>query len=122
MSKKLGDIFVGKIDISGLEDQVSITSQEIKNIQEQFTNQLDKVTLSMDSLTTKVDTQYNELTPLIRALSETITKQNGVITGIHQEFQLSMTTLSQRLNPLTNTSPPQHSTTSMHQSWGGTET
>jgi CRISPR/Cas system CMR subunit Cmr4 (Cas7 group RAMP superfamily) len=113
---------VGKIDISGLEDQVSITSQEIKNIQEQFTSQLDKVTVSMDSLTAKVDTQYNELTSLIRALSETITKQNGAISGIHQEFQLSMTTLSQRLNPLTNTSTPQHSTTSMHQSWGGTET
>jgi hypothetical protein len=38
MSKKLGEVFVGKMDISGLEDQVSITSQEIKNIQEQFTN------------------------------------------------------------------------------------
>jgi hypothetical protein len=60
LSQKLSESFAPHLDISALETKVNNTSTKINMIRDQFDTQLAAVTSSVQTLTAKVDMQYNE--------------------------------------------------------------
>jgi SMC interacting uncharacterized protein involved in chromosome segregation len=106
MSARFGEQFGSKISIQDLDKQVFKTSTEISTIRTNFEQQLTSLQLSVDQLTTKVNTQYLEINNTVQSLVDTIAKQNFIIAGIKQDFKLSMETLSNQLlvHPTNSTS------------------
>jgi len=60
LSQKLSESFAPHLDISALETKVNNTSTEINMIRDHVDTQLAAVTSSVQTLTAKVDMQYNE--------------------------------------------------------------
>lgn len=89
--------FVSRLDISALETQVQHTSEEISTLKNNFVHHLSEITQSVDSLTTKVDSQYHELSSTISTLTTTIDRQNAVIAKIQHDFKISMEILTKKL-------------------------
>jgi len=92
-----------------LETQVQHTSKEICTLKNNFVHHLLEKTKSVDSLTTKVDSQYQELSSTISTLTTTIDRQNAVIAKIQHDFKISLEILSKKLtNPVgsPNTATP----------------
>jgi hypothetical protein len=107
MSLRFGETFGSKVSITELEKQVEKTSVEISMIRNSFTEKLTSIQTSVDQLTTKVNTQYQEINYTVQSLVDTIAKQNFIIASIQQEFKLSMETLSKTMLP--NHATPQTS-------------
>jgi len=98
LSQQFSNNFGPRLDISALEQQVTTTSAEIHNIKSNLELKLNEVTTSVQTLTEKVDVQYQGLTATVNNLTTTIERQNAVIARIQHDFKTSMGLLNQSLN------------------------
>ncbi len=110
VQERLSLSFVSRLDIATLEQQVHKTANKISNIQDSFTLQLATVTKSVDTLTTQVNSQYQDLSTTVNNLTATIERQNAVIAKIQQDFKSGMERLATALTKPMSLSHIFHST------------